>query len=367
MSAETQLIHGYESCRLSSDTVELFVTLTGGQLAPVTFDLGGRKVSPYAMNPWVAEDIGDEMPNLIKVLRGDFFCIPFGVSECTPHPHGATANLDWSMVSSAEGKLTMTMNPEDIGGKVIKEVSLAAGHRAIYLRHTVSGIDGAYNYGHHPILEFPAEGGPFAIRTGPIAYGQVYPSDFEDPKIGGYSCLKKGATFTSLGHVPLADGGTTSLLEYPVREGFEDLALFSPADREFAWTVVTFDGYAWLALKNPSQFPSTLFWISNGGRHYAPWSGRHKRRLGVEDVCSYFHEGVESARSNQLPGGIPTTAQFSGDAPRALSHIQMVHPLDRDFGVVESVERDDEGEGVWLINGKDEKTFAPVNWRFLEN
>ena len=367
MSAETHLIHGYESCRLSTGTVELYVTVTGGHLAPVTFNLEGREVSPYAINPWVDEDIGDDMPNLIKVLRGDFFCLPFGVSESTPHPHGATANLDWSFVSSENGKLTLVMNPEDVGGTVTKEISLIDGHCAIYQKHTVSGLEGAFNYGHHPILEFPAEGGPFAIRTAPIAYGQVYPSDFEDPAIGGYSCLKKGATFSSLDQVPLAGGETTSLLEYPVREGFEDLALFSPAGKEFAWTAITLDGYAWISLKNPRQFPSTLFWITNGGRHYAPWSGRHKRRLGVEDVCSYFHEGVESSRENRLPGDIPTTAPFTRDAATALNHIQMVHPLAPDFGVVESVERDEEGKGVWLTNGEGGKSFAPVDWKFLDS
>ncbi len=347
--------------------VDLYVTLTGGHLAPVTFHLGGRDVSPYAINPWVDEDIDDTMPNLIKVLRGDFFCLPFGGSQCTPHPHGATANLEWSFVSSENGKLTMVMNPEDIGGTVAKEIGLIEGHRAIYQKHTVSGIEGSFNYGHHPILEFPREGGPYAIRTGPIAHGQVYPKAFENPAIGGYGCLKSGATFTSLDRVPLADGGMTSLAEYPVREGFEDLALFSSADKDFAWTAVTLDGYVWLALKNPRQFPSTLFWISNGGRHYAPWSGRHKRRLGIEDVCSFFHEGLESSRTNQLPGGIPTTASFSRDSSTALCHIQMAHPLEADFGVVESVERDDAGNGVWLINGKNQKTFAPVDWKFLES
>jgi len=365
MSAETHLINNYSSVKLATDQVELYVTLTGGHLAPVNFNLGDRMVSPYAINPWVDEEIGDDMPDLLKVLRGDFFCLPFGVSDCSPHPHGATANLDWSLVSSENQKLTLEINPDDLGGRVIKEISLVDGQYAIYQKHSISGIEGFFNYGHHPILEFPEQGGPFAIRTSPLIFGQVYPNSLEDPAMGGYSSLKAGATFTSLDEVPLAAGATTSLLDYPARDGFEDLVLFAAKQGDLAWTVVTFDGYAWISLKNPKQFPCSLFWISNGGRHYAPWNGRHRRRLGIEDVCSYFHEGVESSRANQLPNGIPTVAEFSKANPTVLNHIQMVHPLAADFGVVESIEKDEEGNGVWLFNGDGEKVFAPVDWKFV--
>jgi hypothetical protein len=43
------------------------------------------------------------------------------------------------------------------------------------------------------------------------------------------------------------------------------------ATPEFAWTAVIFpeQRYVWFALKNPRLLRS------NGGRHYAPWHGRH--------------------------------------------------------------------------------------------
>ncbi|MGB2429789.1 MAG: hypothetical protein ACPIGG_09915, partial [Akkermansiaceae bacterium] len=99
MSSESHLIHHYPSSKLATEQVELYLTHTGGHLAPVYFHLNGRSVSPYAINPWVDEEISDDMPNLIKVLRGDFFCLPFGVSDKLPHPHGSTANNEWSLVS----------------------------------------------------------------------------------------------------------------------------------------------------------------------------------------------------------------------------------------------------------------------------
>ena len=38
-----------------------------------------------------------------------------------------------------------------------------------------------------------------------------------------------------------------------------------------------------LVLKNPVELPVTMLWFSNGGRDYAPWSGRHVGVLGIED------------------------------------------------------------------------------------
>ena len=38
-----------------------------------------------------------------------------------------------------------------------------------------------------------------------------------------------------------------------------------------------------LVLKNPAELPVTMLWFSNGGRDYAPWSGRHRGVLGIED------------------------------------------------------------------------------------
>ncbi len=336
-------------------------------MAPVNFDLGDRKVSPYSISPWAKSGCSDDTPNLLKVLRGDFFCLPFGGSECSPHPHGATANLDWKLLSSSDNKLILEIKPEDIGGSVTKEISLVDGQHAIYQQHRIAGVDGSYNYGHHPIIEFPEEGGPFEIRTSPFKYGQVYPGPFENPDEGGHSSLKQGAVFDSLDNVPLADGGSASLLSYPARDGFDDLVLFSALDDHFAWTVITLDGYAWIALKDPKQFPSTLFWISNGGRDYTPWNKEHRRRIGIEDVCSYFHEGCEKSPTknhlNEL--GIPTSNTFEKENPTVLKHIQMVHPIDAEFGTVESIQRDEDGKGIFLINKEGEREFAAVNWKFL--
>jgi hypothetical protein len=46
-------LHGEPCWRLKHGPVELHVTRTGGQMAPVTFDLGeGRVAHPYSLAPW---------------------------------------------------------------------------------------------------------------------------------------------------------------------------------------------------------------------------------------------------------------------------------------------------------------------------
>jgi hypothetical protein len=101
-----RLVLGQPSWRLASTEVEAFVTETGGHLGPVTFDRRGRKIQPLSVAPWAEEEFDPPLRPVIKVLRGDFFCLPFG-GNATPfrneqHPvHGETANARWQFESLA--------------------------------------------------------------------------------------------------------------------------------------------------------------------------------------------------------------------------------------------------------------------------
>ncbi len=98
---------------LQNDNVELAVTESGGHLAPVTFTLdGGRQIQPFSIAPWWNENTA-EAP-LLQVLRGDFFCMPFGANNDLYEgerylPHGETANCPWSHVEtvSKDNKSTL--------------------------------------------------------------------------------------------------------------------------------------------------------------------------------------------------------------------------------------------------------------------
>ncbi|MFC7338483.1 hypothetical protein ACFQY0_14910 [Haloferula chungangensis] len=332
-------IHGAETWRVASDLVTLDVTVTGG-MSTAAFRLGDRCVKPYSLSPWQPDDVNSSLPSLLKVLRGDFLCLPFGPQDDGP-PHGASANEDWSEISAADDLLVIGMKSGDSGAKVEKEYRLVSGHSAIYYEFRISELEGKWSYGNHPILDCSSMAeGSARVSVSPFRWGSVYQGVFSNPEAGERQCLKDGATFDSLETVELADGGTADLTRWPSRKGFEDLVMMvnEPASDEqpFAWSAVVMDGYVWFSLKNPEDFPATLFWMSNGGRDGAPWDGRHLGRIGVEEVCSHFCDDVTRSREEALPG-IPTVRTFDPNKKVFLRIVQAVAAVPEGFGRVSSI------------------------------
>jgi hypothetical protein len=361
--------HGASTFTLDHDLVSLRITREGGMLASVAFQLGDRIVSPYSLSPWKPDEIDAELPVLLKNLRGDFFCLPFGPQE-NGLPHGVTANGAWSLVSETEDSLTLGIDASDVAAKVTKTISLRTGQTAIYYEHRISGLEGDFSYGNHPILDLTGipEGGA-RVSVSPFRWASVYPEVFSNPADGARQALKIGAVFSDLSEVPLAEGGTTNLTRYPARAGNDDLVMMVSEDatreQPFAWTAVALDGYVWFSLKNPADFPATLFWLSNGGRSAAPWESRHRGRLGIEDVCSHFCDSVNLSRKDLLCNlGVPTTRRFSKDEPVTLSNIQAVAAVPDGFGLVKAIVPSG-GNAVMLTDENGLTATAAVDWTAL--
>jgi len=366
-----ETVHGEPSWCLSHDLVKVWVTERAGHMAPVEFQLeGGRTVSPYAMTLWQRHEIEPALPELLQVLRGDFFCFPFGPQANGAPPHGVSANEPWKIVAGGDDMLHLGMDDPDAGGWIEKIVSLQEGHTAVYQEHRISGVSGDFSYGNHPILDLSGlRDGMGRVSVSPFRKGMVYPGFFSNPEAREYGALKPHGTFTDLREAPLATGGSTDLTRYPARQGFDDLVMMvnEPATEEqpFAWSAVVFDGYVWFSLKDPADFPATLFWISNGGRHAEPWGGRHLGRLGVEEVCSHFSDGVDISREDRLASdGVPTTRHFDASEAVSLKLVQAVAPVSRDFGVVTSIRPDGPGK-VILTGDSGETATAAVDWQFV--
>jgi hypothetical protein len=350
-AASLQTVHGAESWRIASDRVEAFVTRQGGHLGPVTFETEQGPIQPFALPPWRPSEVGRAQPGVLRPLRGDFFCAPFG-ANATPYrgerhpPHGETAGRCWQLMASdaAAGLalLTARLILRTRPGRVTKRILLRAGEPVVYQEHIIEGGAGPMCLGHHAMLAFPAEEGSGRIATSAFRFGRTVPRRFEDPARGGYSSLQPGAWFRSLHRVPGADGRPADLSRYPARAGFTDLVQLAGARASGpAWTAVTFgrERWLWFALRNPAQLNSTLLWHSNGGRHYPPWNGQHRRILGLEDVTAYFDYGLaESARPNDFSRrGIATALQLRRDRPLRVPYIMGVLALPRGFDSVRSL------------------------------
>lgn len=374
-SAQKTTLLGQETLVMKTRHVEAGITTRGGQLWPAKFRVGDKWVSPLSVAPWALEN--PPGPEVIKVLRGDFFCMPFGgngtVHAGERHPvHGETANRRWKNEPSPDpGTLHFSLRTKIRRGRVDKFLSLVEGHPAIYQRHVVSGLSGRMPVGHHAMLHLPAQGCA-RISTSPFVHGQVFPGEFENAVEGGYSCLKRGAVFSSLKNVPKADGGKADLSVYPAREGFEDLVMLVSDDSlPFAWTaaVVAEEGWVWFSLKDPRILRSTVFWMSNGGRHYPPWSGRHRKVIGLEDVTSYFHCGhAESVRSNPLnKAGIPTFIGFTPGSGVSINSIMAVAPIPNGFDEVRHIREGKNGRSVELESRSGKSIKVPLAPGFLFN
>jgi len=373
-----ETVLGQPSWSFGSGLVRATLTRRGGHLAPVTFTLrSGQTVQPFAVAPWAERKLPRGVPDLLRALRGDFFCCPFGGNgspwrgEHHP-PHGETANGNWSLVSleTEKGRSTLhaRLRTRVRKGQVDKFLTLIDGHAALYSRHVISGMQGPMSIGHHALLKFPAQVSG-RISTSRFEHGQVLPSAFESPEGGGYQSLRPGAVFRSLKRVPRQDGSHADLTVFPARAGYDDLVLVaSPPRLPLAWSAVTFPRprYAWFALRDPRVLRSTLLWMSNGGRHYFPWNGEHTRVLGIEDVTANFHYGLaESARSNPLRRrGIATAVPLHGSRPTTVRYIMGVAAVPSGFDRVADIRP--EGAGVELVAANGLRSRVRLDLGFLD-
>ena len=371
-------IHGEPSWGVASDGIQAWVTRDGGMLGPVSFGVGKKVIEPLSVPHFAGQPLEKGMPVLIRALRGDFFCLPFGGNgnpwrgETHP-PHGETANARWKLegVDSSNGQhaLRMTLKTKVRSGQVDKTILLRDGHDAIYQQHRISGMSGAMSMGHHAMVKCPDREGSGLFSTSAIVQGFTSPTPFENPENGGYSALKVNARFKSLNRVPLATGGTTDLRSYPARRGFEDMVMLVHKPAPFAWNAMSFpeERYVFFTLKDPSVLRNTILWLSNGGRHYAPWSGKHTNVLGIEDVTAHFADGLaESVRKNGVSeAGYPTTQKLSKRTPSDVRYLFGAVRTPAGFGRVKSI-RTTGADSLVLIDEDGKQVAARVDVSHLQ-
>lgn len=370
-------VAGQPSWTVRSDRACVRLTRLGGHLGPVEFRVGDRTIAPLSVAPWSGEKLPSTLPALLRVLRGDFFCAPFG-GNATPWrgerhpPHGETANARWHAASlrRAGDRVTLhaTLATRVRRGRVDKLVSLVDGQTVVYQQHVLSGSRGPMPVGHHAMVKFPGPPGCGLISTSRFVRAQVFPGAFESPENRGYQSLKPGATFRTLRRVPLATGGVTDLSRYPARQGYEDLVMLTAdASLPWAWTAVVFpqEAYLWFALRDPRVLRHTVLWISNGGRHYPPWNGRHTGVLGLEDITGYFHHGLaESARPNPLESqGIPTALPLRPSRPTVINYLFGVAPVPAGFDHVRQILPAQ--DGIEFVSASGRRAQTRVDLGFL--
>jgi len=257
-----------------------------GIIARLAVSDGGRQVAPFHTAPWVGSE--DPMPKgtppHLARLGGDFFCAPFGMAGEAPL-HGWPANSPWRVTRAEDGRLEAELMRRVSGARLEKRLELRGGEPFLYQSHLFTGGRGRLPVANHACLALPAGG---LIRTSPKRAWRSGATAPEPHPGRGRSALRYPAEARDPTRFPGA-AGPVDLTRYPWGPAHEDFVVGLEAEGSpLGWTAVTRpeEGDLYLSLRNPRALPMTMLWHSNGGRDYAPWSGRHRGCLGVEEGCA---------------------------------------------------------------------------------
>lgn len=292
----------------------------------------GRNIDLLHRAPW--RGTGEAMPQGTQPhlggLAGDFFCAPFGAAAFAyDQPlHGWTANASWLPIGSdtgAIGSKTLGYRLEKpvLGASVAKELTVRDGHPFIYQRHIFAGGNGALPLANHAMVSLPNGG---ILSWSPKRWFETLGEPLEGDPSRGRSLLKYPARQADFRQFPTANGGTVDLSAYPIGKANEDfVAAVEAPGQSLGWTAVVRpkEGDLYLSLRNAHRLPLTMMWHSNGGRDYAPWSGRHIGVLGVEEGISLAVLGVTSkeAESTGKAPDFPVALELDTNGSRDVRHV----------------------------------------------
>ncbi len=359
---------------ITAKGISATLDLRVGHVRSLVIERNGKRIEPLHSAPWVDDPaiIGDEslLPNL-RFLSGDFFCAPFSTADVDgAPPHGWPANSRWRLLDvtpHAAGGTTACYELEHdvLGARLVKEFTLRDGHPFLYERHVFIGGSGALPVANHAMLRL-ASGGTLSFS--PKRYAFTPATALEpDPAQGRYA-LAYPARFTDLAAAPLKDGGTVDLTRYPIADRHEDFAaLVEEATEGLGWaTAARADqGDLFLSLRNVAELPITMLWLSNGGRDYAPWNGRHVGVLGLEEGRTFAGAGHRaSINPNALTEeGIPTALELVPEGEVSIGNVIGAVPLPTGWGKIASIVANG---GLLAITGESgEKIELPFDARFL--
>ncbi|WP_321782024.1 hypothetical protein [Paraburkholderia sp. J94] len=305
---------------------EATVQSLGGMLAPVRFDLGaGRSVSPLHVAPW-----GDDpqWPGLLRALRGEWPCLPFGTTEAPPGlpegfesrdaddawRHGYSSNHMWRRVEQTGHAIRLRIDyPPESPVDYLERLIEASPHEAslsvsltVHVRRDVT-----LPFALHPTFAVPPEG--VDVLACPYRTVHTYPVAIEPE----FSQILRNRSFASLRKLETWDG-SIDLSRLPLPQQTEELVQLEACEPPFVLRYPADRAEVKLDW-DPGDFPDAVLWISNGGRKYEPWASRNFA-LGVEPVSGFFDLGRVVTPSADHPLASRTGLAFVSSTPRTIRY-----------------------------------------------
>ncbi|MBN9073320.1 MAG: hypothetical protein J0H34_17345 [Rhizobiales bacterium] len=323
-----------EKLAIAARGIALELDLSIGHIADLVIEAEGRRLRPLHRAPWIDEAataVADWSPGT-KGLSGDFLCAPFSASDVEPAPlHGWPANSPWDVIENAAmpggWRARLRLRRTVMGATLEKVLILRDGHPFLYQEHAFIGGEGELSAAHHPMTAMRAGG---RIAFSPKRLAMTPDASLEpDPTRGRYALAYPGRT-EDLSRFPRADGGSYDLTAYPADGREEDFVILVEAPHDGpGWTAVAREAEKdlFLVLKNPAELPVTMLWLSNGGRDYAPWNGRHSGVLGVEDGRTAVGHAASLGDNELKRMGVPTAFRLSPGGAVRFRHVLGALPL----------------------------------------
>ncbi len=355
---------------IKNSNVEVGILEECGHLYPVRFFFGKDVIEPMHIAPWTNEDLDNSIPPILKYLRGDFFCAPFGASDVLPdesRDHGTSANDKWNEIEVNNSSFKLKLSKKISGAELIKEISINENESVVYQKHTFKGGTGKIPVGHHAMLKIPDS---CFISFSDFDFGGTPPNVVEPDSKLGRSVLKYPQQFSDLASVQLSDNKAADVSVYPFDKNHEDLyMIISKKNIPFGWSAVSCPnkGWLWFSIKNRNILPNTIVWLSNGGRYYPPFSSRHKNVIGIEETASFFHLGHKASTEKNFLNeqGFKTYIELSRDKVIEIPYLFGLAKIPADFGRVKSITEIKNGIEIKDINQN--KISAKVNLNFIRN
>lgn len=281
---------------------ELEVQALGGMLAPVVFRAAGQAdFAPLQVAPWADEPDAAQWDGLLRRLRGEWPCLPFGRCDApdglppdwTLQPpgdawsHGYASHHVWQWLEAGPTTLALRIDyPADSAiAHLVRHIRPDPDRPAVDVTLEVHARRATtLPLALHPTFSLGL--GRVRLRLPDFGCGHSYPVPCE----AGVSRLRPDAAFAALEAVPSSDGAALDLTRFPLPHDTEELLQLR--DLRSGTVQLDYLDAGWRAtLAWPAQaLPDLMLWISQRGRRQPPWNGRHLA-LGVEPVHGCFDLG----------------------------------------------------------------------------
>ena len=303
----------------------------GGMLGPLAFKAPGRAdFQPLHVAPWADEPGTAELPGILRRLRGEWPCVPFGRVDAprrwppgwTPRTpddawgHGYASHHDWAWIAQ-DDPLALAMQihyPEESPVRCLtRRVAAVPDAPAIEVALRIEARRACVlPIALHPTLRLDL--GRVALHVPHRGAGFTYPVDVS-PDV---SRAVPDQRFSALGRVAALDGGVLDLTRYPQELDSEELVQLTDVTGP---TTVHYLDQRWsLEIDwDRALLPDVMLWVSHRGRLHAPWNGRHLA-LGVEPLNGVFDLGRVGSPPAAHPLARNPGIRLEPDVPRVLRY-----------------------------------------------